>query len=461
MKFFKHGKSIFLGGVSLTYAFVFFVMLAVIFIAPVSAEIDLDASESKLRAELKKIEAEQAEVQKTLNIQKSKTATIQGDINVLSNQIYGAELDIRKKNIEISRLKDIISLKQNTVEELDNKMEKSKSILAELIRRSNEMDSVSVPEIVLSTKNLTDFFVDIDSVATLGQQLEELFYQIQDLRGETEIEKEQLKTQQSKEFDIKKEIESKKNVIASKKNEKDVLLSYSKQSEATYAAVLAKKRQQASAIRTALFQLRDSGGIPFGEALDYAQKASRQTGVRAAFILGILKQETNIGKIDGSCLIVDLESGKTKSINYGTIFSNGIHPTRDLPLVQNILGNLGRNPLETKVSCPLDGVSGYGGAIGPSQFIPSTWNMFIPSLRKIFGVYPNPWNPEHAIMGTALLLRDNGAVAGGYTAERNAACRYYSGVPCQEGRGNIFYGKSVLNHAASIQKQIDFLDDVD
>jgi hypothetical protein len=103
--------------------------------------------------------------------------------------------------------------------------------------------------------------------------------------------------------------------------------------------------------------------------------------------------------------------------------------------------------------------SGYGGAMGPSQFIPSTWQLYIPRLKQIFGTYPNPWNPEHAVMGTGLLLKDNGAAAGGYTAERNAALKYYAGGNWSS-PSNAFYGNGVMVHTEEMQRQIDFLNDV-
>jgi membrane-bound lytic murein transglycosylase B len=121
--------------------------------------------------------------------------------------------------------------------------------------------------------------------------------------------------------------------------------------------------------------------------------------------------------------------------------------------MQTVLAKLGRNPLDTKVSCPQN--VGYGGAIGPSQFIPSTWSMFIPNLTDIFGTYPDPWIPEHAIMGTALLLRDNGAAGGGYSAEFEAAGRYYAGGNWSlYGRG---YANKVMAHAINMQSNIDDL----
>lgn len=421
------------------------------------AETDIDAREAELRAELKKIEAEQAALQKSLDAQKGQTATIQRDVNVLTSQIKQAELNIKKKKLEIEGLSKEIKLKDETVSELNEKVERSQDALAELVKKTNDQDNYSLPEILLGSENLSDFFVDLDSYNALQKQLETLFQEIRALKGETEAEKLTLEQKQKAELDKKKAIEVSKATVATKKSEQDTLLNASKQTEAGYQQVLKEKQAKAATIRAALFQLRDSGGIQFGDAVKYAQEASRSTGVRAAFILGILKQESNIGQNTGSCIITDLESGQTQSSNSGNTFSNGIHPVRDLPALKTILEKLGKDPLTTKVSCPQS--VGYGGAMGPSQFIPSTWSGYIPRLQQIFGVYPNPWNPEHAITATGLFVKDLGAAAGGYSAEFEAAGRYYAG-----GNWQVYgqsYATSVLSYATDIQKQIDFLDDAD
>jgi len=422
----------------------------------VIAEINLDQTEEKLREELQRLEKEQEEVQASLNVQKAKSATIQRDVNILSDQIYSAELNIQKKNIEITRLRDTIELKHNTVTELTEKMKRSKIILSELIRRTHEADEMSLPEVVLGNDNLTDFFAHIDSYSTLQKQLKKLYKQIEEIRGETEIEKEQLAIQQNKEIDLKQEIVGEKTKISSKKGEKDHLLSLSKQSEAAYQSILAEKRKQASEIRTALFQLRDSAGIPFGEALEYAQQASGVTGVRAAFILGILKQESDLGKNVGTCNRPgDSDNRKWYNIMPGP--SDGSWRD-DQTIYKRIVSKLGLDVDSMPLSCPWAG--GWGGAMGPSQFIPVTWQSYEARIANAVGVKTaNPWNPEHAIMATALYVKDLGAAAGGYTAERTAALKYYAGSNWNLPQ-NAFYGNSVINHTSSIQKQIDFLDEV-
>ncbi len=101
--------------------------------------------------------------------------------------------------------------------------------------------------------------------------------------------------------------------------------------------------------------------------------------------------------------------------------------------------------------------------MGPAQFIPSTWELFKGKLGGSLGVDAdsvNPWNPEHAILATATYMSDLGAATQGYSAERNAACRYYSGRACGgSGPANTFYGDQVMAKAENIQlTMIDPLD---
>nr|MBP9711387.1 lytic murein transglycosylase [Candidatus Paceibacterota bacterium] len=200
----------------------------------------------------------------------------------------------------------------------------------------------------------------------------------------------------------------------------------------------------------------DAQGISFATALQYASEAEAATGVRAAFIMGVLRQESNLGANVGTCIITDLDSGATKHVTSGKVFPNGIHPTRDLPTLQTIVRELGRDPLQTRVSCPQS--VGYGGAMGPSQFIPSTWKVYQARIGVAVGVtLADPWNARHAIMATALYMKDLGAGAKTYSAEREAAGRYYAGSGWAT-RG-LGYAASVLAHAEKFQTDINFLKD--
>lgn len=438
-----------------------FLILSALFLSvsfTVSAQTSSDEREKLLREQLERIEREQAEVEASLNVKKAESASIQRDLSVLSNQIKQAELNIKKRNLIISELGSDIQLRDQTVSELNNRMIDGQSSLAELIRQVNSNDDISLVEVVLSQKDLSDFFIDLDSYNQVKDALNVLFDDIRELRGEVENEKFELKQKQDRERDIQAEIAAEKRTVEVKEDEKADLLAVSKQEESVYEITLKAKREQAEAIRSALFELRDTAGISFGDAVEYAKSASQRTGVRTAFILAILKQETNLGKNVGTCNRAgDPPEKKWNNIMPGP--NDGHRSYRDDQTIYlRIVKGLGRDPESTPLSCPWG--NGWGGAMGPSQFIPSTWQEYEPRIASALGVsLPDPWNPTHAFTATALYVADLGAAAGGFTAERTAALKYYAGGNWSN-PANAFYGDSVMRHATTFQEQLDFLSDV-
>lgn len=95
--------------------------------------------------------------------------------------------------------------------------------------------------------------------------------------------------------------------------------------------------------------------------------------------------------------------------------------------------------------------------MGPSQFIPSTWEMFESKIAAAVGLSrnPNPWDPKHAITATAIYMDELGADGGTFNDEREAACRYYSGRSCYDPKvKNMFYGNAVMAIARDIQENM-------
>jgi hypothetical protein len=254
-------------------------------------------------------------------------------------------------------------------------------------------------------------------------------------------------------------VQEQKN-IASNQAEKQRLLNVSKGNEKTYSAVLADKIKKAAEIRAALFTLRDAKSIPFETALKYANEANKATGIRPAFLLAIFAQESSFdagdstfGKQVGSCYVTDTSTGAGASVASGRTFPNVMHPSRDVPPFLTLTQALGLDYTKTFVSCPIASAGGYGGAMGPAQFIPSTWALYADRIKSAIGVsVPNPWNPEHAFVAASLLLKDNGEIYGSYTAEQNAACKYYSGRSCTSSSVARAYGNQVMSKADVIQR---------
>ncbi|MEX0932446.1 MAG: lytic murein transglycosylase [Parcubacteria group bacterium] len=415
---------------------------------------------AQLEADLEACNKEIEQWTTTLNQTKQESASFARDVSALTAKINAAQANIKGKSIAINTLSKDITIKESKIVELDSRIVKGKSAIADILRKTNDLNSFSLAEALLSGKNFSEFFMDLDTYASTEEALANLFAELRSTRALTEVEKTALAQKRDAESAARAKLELAKKEVEVVNAEKKTLLAVSQNKEKTYEEVLKDRQAKASQIRAVLFPLRDAGAIPFGTALQYAQTASSKTGVAPSLILAILQQESNLGANVGSCVITDLTSGTLKGVNSGKLFPNGIHPTRDLGLLQSIVTKLGRDPLSTKVSCPLS--IGYGGAMGPAQFIPSTWNIMESKVASATGkATPNPWDPQDAIMAMALFLKDiMGTTGDPYTDQRTAACRYYSGKTCFGANGanvGLGYGNSVMSKASTIQKDIDFL----
>lgn len=447
------------------FASIFFAFGALFALGPlvVSAEFLSEEDRQRLEIEYANIQAEIAEWNRVLEETRSKKDSLQGDVDELNALIRKATAQIRERNYTINRLENEIDLKEASLEELEEKLGRGKASLANILRIQNAADDRSVAELVLSTEDFTDAFGDLDKLAFVKRDLEQMFAEIRTLKDEVEAEKEELAVRQDQEIDARYEVELTKRQIAKNEEAKSDLLEVAKNEEQTYEEVLAERQRRAEQIRNALFPLRDTEGISFADALDFATFAEGMTGVRAAFILAILSQESDLGKNVGSCYVTSLSTGDGEGKNTGTPFERVMKAPRDTEPFERIARDLGLSWGATPVSCPPGKTyysgRGFGGAMGPSQFIPSTWVLYENRLSKTLSVStPNPWDAKHAVTATALFMSDLGAGLQTYTAERNAACRYYSGRSCDNrSPKNSFYGNSVVKKAEQFQEDIDFL----
>lgn len=415
----------------------------------------VSAKEEELKKELENVEKEILIQNEILKSKQKESASIERDISILNAKIKEAQLNIKAKNIKISGLSKDISVKSKDIENLERKIERGKNSMADLLRKSHQIDDASLLTVALSDNDLSQFFIDIDSFDSINKSLQFALDEVRETKTVTEKEKERLSAKKDQETDAKVAIESDKRKVEKNEGEKKKLLSLNKEQEKAYKDILKEREKKAAQIRSALFALRDSAAIPFGKALEYANLASSKTGVRPAFLLAILTQESNLGENIGSCYLKNSSTGEGVSSKSGKIFPNVMKPSRDVNPFMEITSEVGRDPYSTPVSCPQAGVGGWGGAMGPSQFIPSTWQLFKERIANIVGkLIPNPWDPKDAIIASSIYLGDLGAGSKSYSAEKNAACRYYSGKSCGQLRSASVYGNQVMVKAQNIQENM-------
>lgn len=405
--------------------------------------------QAQLKAELEQLE-KQIEAQRVVIQAKQRESTsLERDIAIFDAQISKARLEIRARNLAIGRLNDGIEERSELVEELEGGIEAQKISLAELLRRVNEMDSTSLVEIVLGYDTLSEFFEDFSSFESIQKDLQISLEDIRITQVRTEEEKLGLETKKSEELELRYIQELEKKRAELKEVEKQGLLKVTKGEEARYQKILTENQKTATAIRSELFLLRGSPAIPFEKAVEYANAAWRVTGVRQAFLLGVISYESELGANLGTGNYLDDLYNCYKMIGYKT------SAEKQKTAFLDITSELGYDPNVMPVSkAPY---YGCGGAMGPAQFMPTTWQLYKGKVAQVTGHSPpDPWDPYDAFMAAALYLKDGGAAAGGYTAERKAALRYFAGSNWWKS-SYAFYGDDVMDLALKYQKQIDII----
>jgi membrane-bound lytic murein transglycosylase B len=418
----------------------------VVFACALFLALPLFASAALTPEERAELERQLAEVEQQIAANKTELIKKQGerqslerDVAVIDGQVKSAQLAIKQRDLAIRKLTDGITDKEAAIKVLDQKVIDGQESVAQMIRRTHEIDEISIAELALGG-SITDIFTEVDNYQIVQEALDAAFKQMAAARADLGARKEALLEQQSEEEELKQLQVLQQKSLKQSEEEKKVLVSYAKGQESQYQRMINEQTKTANEIRAALFNLRDSGAIPFGKAYEYAKEAAAATGVRPALILGVLAQETNLGE------------------NVGTgNWKDDMHPTRDVPVFKTLMEELGLDPDTQKVS--KKPWYGWGGAMGPAQFIPSTWVRYKDRIGKLSGTNPpNPWDARTAIFASGLLMSDNGADTQTRAAERLAALRYFAGWGNANKPAYAFYGDDVMALADKFQREIDVLE---
>lgn len=442
------------------------ILLLVAVSSPVFAETDQERKE-RLQKELENVERQILKQQVLVEDKQLERQSLERDVDILNAQIQKAKLGIQARGVAIEQIGDQIGNKESVINELSSRLLRQRQSLGQLLRKTQEIDDFSLVEVMLSGENLSAFFEDLESFQSIKSSLNESVDLLKEIKDDTEEQKESLETKQLSEFELKRLQEQEKKEIEKRETEKGQILEVTKGQEEAYQDLLEAQQKTAAQIRAQLFELSGGGAaIPFPDAVALAEVASRQTGVSTALILAILEQESAYGSNIGNCAYDDVVQGRAV-----------MHPDRDQPVFLALADILGFSPRSQQVSCPWirNGERlGWGGAMGPSQFIPSTWAVYgglvndggtwrydkNQDVIRALGLKnspSNPFNNQDAFMATGLLMRDNGAVGGAYKAEWTAAIRYFAGWSGASNPVNFPYGDNVMSRKARLENEIKIL----
>ncbi len=418
-------------------------------------------SEINCKVQLEKCAAyydeQSAEIAKDLTKTTKQKSTLQYKINSLKTKINSLNSQINQGNIMVKDLGFQIKDTQTSIDKTTLSIEESKNQITEILRAVYEEDKKSYLVILLEG-SLSDFFSNLSYLESLNEKVSSLLESTSKLNSYLQ---EQVSKQEDEKSSLQKTIQIQnlqKQENESVKKEQEVYLKITETQYQQQQKEKAEADKNAAAIKARLFEIIGVSKVPtFGEALDIAKYVSNITGVRPALLLAILTQESSLGKNVGQCYVMDFDTGAGTNLQ-GTAKQRVMNP-KSIPSFVELISGLGMETKKTAVSCwiPLysKGVPyGWGGAMGPAQFIASTWNLYKGKVANITGKTANPWNINDAFLASGLLLKDNGAL----TNESTAAAKYYCGgnytrYECKS------YANSVLKYASQYEADIKAIGD--
>jgi membrane-bound lytic murein transglycosylase B len=406
--------------------------------APLVSYADTASQQATLQAQLNALNEQIAENQAKLAQQEAQRQTYQNEVDILDSKIKEDQLEIQQRNLTITQLNDSIADKQAGIDSLDSQVAAGEASLAQILRRTREIDDIPFAERALQG-SFSELFNDVSDFETIQRALGASFTQMATQRADLAARKQALQDQQQEQQNLLQAQVLQQNSLKATEQQKQDLVNAVKGQESIYQQLIANQQKTAAQIESALFTLRDTSSVSFGKMYDYAKEASGITGVPPAFILGILSEESDLGQNVGRCT-----------------YQQAMNPKRDVPVFLQLMDQLGLDPNAQKVSCAPS--YGYGGAMGPAQFIPSTWQLYQARIAKASGQNPpNPWDPRTAVFATAIYMGDLGADAGTASAERTAALKYFAGSHWQN-RSYAFYGNDVMCLTNQVQQEINVLE---
>lgn len=405
-----------------------------------SDSMDQDTKEN-LRVQLSDVEKQISDFNAGIEEAKKKQKSLKNDLNILDQQVKKQQLQIQEINLNLREIQKEITDTNNEINGLEGKLEVKRNLLDASLKKLNEYDHTSWVSVFLMSKSLSDFLNQIRYLHDLQVDINDFITNIDTIRADLESHKNELENKKSDILKLKSLQSLQQQTLQQKQKDKTNLLSTTKGQEKLYESGIKKSKKDIITIKQQLYTLESVGvSLSFDEAVKKAQFVGDKTGVRPAFILAIFQVESKLGTYVG-----------------GGSWRKDMKPSERTIFLQ-ITSKLGLDPDTMPVS--KRPYYGWGGAMGPAQFIPSTWMIYESQIASLTGHNPpSPWNIEDAFIASALKLASNGASSQAAKDEHTAAAKYLGGGNYKKTVSQN-YANTVMDWAEYYQDEINTINGV-
>jgi septal ring factor EnvC (AmiA/AmiB activator) len=147
----------------------------------------VEARKKQLQGELETLQRLIAQQQVLLNEKQGERVTLERDLDILDAEIEKARLNIQASELAIQNLGGQIQEKEKTIQTIDEEIDREKASLAQILRRTAEMDDISLVELVFSEQTISEFFEELNDFDEIKTALHASFTKLENLRSENDV----------------------------------------------------------------------------------------------------------------------------------------------------------------------------------------------------------------------------------------------------------------------------------
>jgi len=436
---------------------VLLVFFGVFFIAPQTMRAGIM---DEILAKQKQIEELQRQInayQEQSSIVGQQSKTLQNEIAKLNAQIGQINAQIKQLSASIEQTGLEIDVTAQGITEAEHSIALHQNALAEYLRATHNADQMSLSEIILQNDAFSQFFDYVRQMQLTQARLRQTIGDIRDLHEQLDEKRDDLKGKKSQLEQMRALTALQQRDLASAKGSKNTVLKETQGQEAKFQQLIKKTKLDLDKIKDQIFYLQQNG-ISVEDAVKYAQLAAMSAGIRPAFLLALLEVESRLGQNVGTGNWQDdMVQCYVRISKLATTTARRDYYLKRAETEKNafisITSALGLDPNSVKVS--REPSYGCGGAMGPAQFIPSTWLAYTSAVMAQTGrSTASPWNTEDAFTASAIKLARGGASSKTRAGEIAAAKAYISGNPnCSQAICNS-YSNTIQQKAAAIEQNL-------
>lgn len=396
--------------------------------------------------QIQELEQQIAEYQEQIDENGAKARTLSSEISRINAQIKKVQLEIRSIGIAIDQTSIEIKSTQEQILDAQDKIDLHKHALASYLRALYQVDQENLTSVILKHATLSDFFNNLKNLNDTQNNLQATIVSIKKLKTDLEQKQEELGDKKEELGKLRGLQEAQKRDLDGTVNGKNKLLKDTRGQESRFQKLVKQTKQDIEKIREQVTYLLQYG-ITVEDTIRFGQLAAIRVDIRPAFLIAILEVESGLGRNVGT--------GNWLTDMYQCYLELG-KPSRaeaEKAAFFEIVNKLGLDPNTVRVSREPN--YGCGGALGPAQFLPTTWLGYEAEVIRLTGHKPpNPWNIEDAFMAAAAKLAKGGATSKTKAGEIGAAKAYIGGKTTCSSRICNYYANAVLNKASIIEQNL-------